>query len=280
MDLTANGATKKGAVAFALLYLLLRVSITMKKICFLLLFLFCSSYMLRAQEVLPGITVKNFGGKIIVSWKNEYKVTLANINIQRSYDSLKNYTSIGTVLNPQNNENGYADVNAPYTKMYYRLFIAFEGGSYIISEPVRPSKDTGSGSSTLTVKYPWQLDPNSDPKLQVPPPPNTNLTPPNPALNFPSKWLYTAKDNNVIIHLPDAATKKYTVSFFDELEKMIFELNNLKEEYLIIEKVNFVRSGWYRFELFESGKLVEKNKFFIPKDGKITNDPLKKTGNY
>jgi hypothetical protein len=63
------------------------------------------------------------------------------------------------------------------------------------------------------------------------------------------------------------------------LENKLFELTNLKEEYLIIEKVNFIRSGWYRFELFESGQLVEKNKFFIPKDGKITNGPEKKQPN-
>ncbi len=230
---------------------------------------------MKAQQILPGISVKNLSGKIIVSWKNEYKVPLATINIQRSYDSLKNYTTIGSVLNPQNNENGYADANPPYNKMYYRVFIAFEGGSYIISEPVRPSKDTGS-NNVAAVRYPWQLDPTKDPKLQLPP---VNTLPGEPLITYPSKWVYTEKDNNVIIHLPQAETKKYTAVFFDELEKQIFELTNLKEEYLIIEKVNFVRSGWYRFELFESGKLVEKNKFFIAKDGKITNDPGKKNSN-
>jgi hypothetical protein len=245
-----------------------------------------------AQQVLPGITVKNLNGKIIVSWKNQYNVPLTTLNIQRSYDSLKNYTSIGSVLNPQNNENGYADANPPYNKMYYRVFIAFEGGSYIISEPVRPTKDTGSSSTETVIRYPWQLDPSAnpspnnnnkidptlDPKLQIPPP-ATNPASTTPVITYPSRWIFTAKDNNVIIHLPDADTKKYTATFFDELEKPIFELNNLKEEYLIIEKVNFVKAGWYRFELFEAGKLVEKNKFYIAKDGKISTEAFKKIGN-
>ncbi len=74
-----------------------------------------------------------------------------------------------------------------------------------------------------------------------------------------------------MIHLADAPIKNYTAVFFNDLEKKMFELTNLKEEYLIIEKVNFGKAGWFSFELYESGKLVEKNKFLIPKDGKITN---------
>ena len=60
---------------------------------------------------------------------------------------------------------------------------------------------------------------------------------------------------------------------------MVYDVLFLLIEYLIIEKVNFIRSGWYRFELYDNGKIVEKNKFFIPKDGKISNEPPKKNGN-
>ncbi|MBS1497513.1 MAG: hypothetical protein JSS85_11630, partial [Bacteroidetes bacterium] len=51
-----------------------------------------------AQEILPNITVKNISGKIIVSWQSLYNQPTATINIQRSYDSLKNFTTIGSVL--------------------------------------------------------------------------------------------------------------------------------------------------------------------------------------
>lgn len=252
----------------------------MKKI-FLLLFLSAlSCSFLHAQEILPGISVRNTSGKIIVSWKNEYQKPVSTINIQRSYDSLSNYTTIGSVLNPQNKENGYADLTAPYNKMYYRVFIAFEGGSYIISGAVRPVKDTGAFAPS-SVKYPWQVDPLADPNITVPPPPNINLpaTPNTPVIPYPSKWVFTARDNNVVIHLPEVETKKYSVKFFDELDKPLFELNNLKDDYLIIEKVNFKKSGWYHFEVFENGKPVEKNRFYIGKDGKVTNDTPKRTGN-
>ncbi|MEO7563276.1 MAG: hypothetical protein ABIT07_11810 [Ferruginibacter sp.] len=225
----------------------------------LLLITFAACTALKAQEILPNISVKNIGGKIIVSWRNEYAVPAANISIQRSYDSLNNYTTIGSVLNPLNKENGYADENPPYNKMYYRVFIAFEGGSYIITKPVRPVKDLTNGSDSSTIqKFPWQVNPFEDASIKIPP--STNA--------YPSRRAYTTKDNSVMIHLPEAAVKKYSIKFFDEVENLVFELTNLHEEYLIIEKVNFGHSGWFRFELYDAGTLVEKNKILIAKDGR------------
>ena len=79
-----------------------------------------------------------------------------------------------------------------------------------------------------------------------------------------------------MIKLPGAVDKKYNVKFFNELEEMIFELTKIKDDILIIEKVNFGKAGWYRFEIYESGLLIEKNKFLVPKDGRITNDDYPK----
>lgn len=234
----------------------------------------------RAQSILPDITVKNIGGKIIVSWRNEYTLPISTLNIQRSYDSLKNYSTIGSVLSPQSLENGYSDANPPYNKMYYRVFIVFEGGSYIISKPVRPVKDlpvtvvqTASGKDSIITpveRYPWQVNPLLDSNIVLPPSTTPGI-PAKPLITYPSRRIFTARDNSVVIHLPDAPTKKYIAKFFDENDRQIFELNKLPEEYLIIEKVNFVRSGWYHFEIYESGELVEKNKFFVPKDSKKPN---------
>ena len=205
----------------------------------------------NAQAPLPIIAVKNLNNKIIVSWINPYTKPITALNIQRSYDSLKNYYTIGSVLSPQSKENGFADANPPYQKMYYRVFIAFEGGAYVITPSSRPVRDTSSmdigfllnglGRDTATVdgKSPYY-----------------------------SAVIFTAKDNNVVIRLPDAATKNYSVKFFDETEKFLFEITKLKEDYLIIEKGNFVHSGWFRFTLFENGKQIETNIFQIMKDTK------------
>lgn len=218
-------------------------------ICAILVAVCTASY---AQAPLPSIAVKNYNNKIIVSWLNELVKPIATLNIQRSYDSLKNFTTIGSVLSPQSRDNGFADANPPYTKMYYRVFIAFEGGSYIITPSSRPVKDTSISANIGFLINGQGRD-------------TTNLD--GKSANY-SSTVFTAKDNNVVIHLPGAAVKNYTVKFYDETEKFLFELTKLKEDYLIVEKVNFVHSGWFRFELFENGKQIEANIFQIMKDSR------------
>ncbi len=87
-------------------------------------------------------------------------------------------------------------------------------------------------------------------------------------ITYPSRRIYTAKDNNIVMFLPDAETKKYLVKFFDENDNPVFELNKITEPYLILERVNFIHAGWFHFEIYENGKLIEKNKFQIAKEGK------------
>jgi hypothetical protein len=81
-----------------------------------------------------------------------------------------------------------------------------------------------------------------------------------------SNYVFTAKDGNINISLPDAATKKYSVKFLELDSSPVFDIKEIKDVLLIVDKTNFVHSGWFRFELFEDGKLKEKNRFFIPKD--------------
>lgn len=82
----------------------------------------------------------------------------------------------------------------------------------------------------------------------------------------PSRYVYTDRDGNVIIDLYDALRKDYEVKFFEEDQTPIFEIKKVKDPMLIIDKVTFLRSGWFRFELYEEGKLKETHKVFIPKD--------------
>jgi hypothetical protein len=264
-----------------------------------------------AQAVLPNITVKNNSNKIIISWKNDYKLPIANINIQRSFDSLKNYTTVGTVLNPQAIENGFGDNKPSYNRMYYRLFIAFEGGTYVFSNISRPEKNKykpidiiiRNDNDNDTVKIQSQENPikevdntfiyePNEPKLyrdsagvkvlinkhkvdvgKIQPKTNIPEIKTPKIISYPSNRIFTAKNNAVIIDLPDADTKKYSVKFYTEADEFLFELNKIASKYLIIEKVNFERSGWYHFEIFENGISIEKNKFFVPKDSKKNQKP-------
>jgi hypothetical protein len=82
----------------------------------------------------------------------------------------------------------------------------------------------------------------------------------------PSKYVYTERDGNISINLPNAGQHHYSIKFFNEKSVFLFDITEVKETALLVDKVNFLHSGWYRFELYEDGKLKETHKFFIPKE--------------
>lgn len=236
---------------------------------FLVCFLYLLCTKLNAQQVsLPLLNIKSIGSKVIVSWKQDYKKVITTLNIQRSYDSLKNFNTIGEVLSPQSIENGYIDANPQYNRMYYRIFVAFEGGTYEYSKTYRAKKDTSTQTrmtsdnanlfpiTNANQNYPWLND-----KLKND---NSNLEDKN-KITYPSQRIYTLKDNNILITLPSSNTAKYTIKFYDDADKFLFEIKKIKEDNFIIEKVNFGHSGWFKFEIYDNGALLESNKFQILK---------------
>ncbi|HSN09469.1 MAG TPA: hypothetical protein VLS85_10530, partial [Hanamia sp.] len=61
-----------------------------------------------AQDTLPKITVTELGKKVLVSWNNPF-TNVTNISVQRSQDSLKNFTTIGSLLDVSPGINGFTD---------------------------------------------------------------------------------------------------------------------------------------------------------------------------
>ena len=93
------------------------------------------------------------------------------------------------------------------------------------------------------------------------------LTVPVKNLFVPSKYVYTGKENNVIISIADCQKRKYSIKFFEQDGSFLFEIKKITEPYLTLDKVNFIHSGLFNFEVYANGLLVEKHMFFIPKDG-------------
>lgn len=206
-----------------------------------------------AQDTLPRISVKDRNGKIIISWINAYGAKISNINIQRSSDSIKRFTTIGSVLNPTNKENGFVDSRLPVGRIFYRVFVAFDGGDYFFTRSSRPVQDTAMEGF---------MDIGGE---------NKDIIRSGAPYGFvASKFVFTGKDNNVIINLPNAASQKYSIKFFDENDNPVFEVRNIKEAYLILEKVNFLHAGMFKYLLYNNDILLERYKFYIPKDGKNT----------
>jgi hypothetical protein len=225
--------------------------------------------LLAAQDSLPDFSVRNVGkNRIIISWLNKYQV-VKQISIQRSADSLKNYRTILSVPDPMNRENGYVDTKAANDSQFYRLFIVLDGASFIFSKSRRPEIDSGQ---TADAQQKRLLDPFSreinkpakliDSSLIV----NAKDTKLKPDIFVPSLFVYTARDGNVHLNLPGADSSKYSVKFYDDKENFLFEIRNLKDQSLIVDKANFYHAGWFSFELFLNDKLKERNKFFLQKE--------------
>jgi len=262
---------------------------------FLFLGIIFSAGNLYSQSTLPDFTIKNTKTGIILLWQNQYPGQVKGITVQRSYDSAKNFSSIATVINPQNTINGFADNNPPYGKMFYRLFIGFDS-SYVITLSKKPGANNGVDYSALIAQINAMYENNGQQQTGKPatkkqaateqpvknPAKEINKEKPvkiskslakivdtaivNDFITYPSKRIYTDKDNNIIINLPDAAKGNYVIKFFTEDYKPVFELKSLPEDYVSIEKVNFIHAGWFTFEIYKNGLLLEENKFYIPKD--------------
>jgi hypothetical protein len=236
----------------------------MKKLVLSLLLIITIVCSLYAQDTLPKFSVKNAGNnRIVVSWVNRF-TNIRQISIQRSFDSVANYKTILTVPDPTTPENGYVDTKATNDKMFYRLYILLDKGVYLFSVAKRPVID--SLRKTDFVKTNDLLDKISNNKDSVTAPNISINMAAKPDVFVPSIHVYTYKDGYVRINLPDDEDKKYSLKFFEDDDSFLFELKDIKERTFRIDKANFYHAGWFKFELYENGKLIEKYKFYLQKD--------------
>jgi len=225
-----------------------------------LLFITAACKVLDAQDTLPKFSVKDMGGnRIILSWTNTFE-DVRQISIQRSPDSLKNFKTILTVPDPTIPQNGLMDTKAPNNRMFYKLYILLDKGVYLFSDVKRPVPDTVKKTEIVTEKtMPEIPDTTAIVILNIP------VKPP-PVGYQPSIHIYTSKDGYVSISLPIDEQKKYSIKFFEEDSTFLFEIKEVRQTNLKIDKTNFYHAGWFWFELYENDKLTEKNKFYLKKD--------------
>ncbi len=294
-----------------------------------LIILLLFSTAIQAQDTLPRFSVTARGpGKILISWHNTYP-DVNQISIQRSTDSLKNFSTLLTVPDPKLAANGVTDSKALHPNFYYRLFIVLDNGKYVFTPSLRPQANTtepaadnnaGNSIGSMTsariqfvdahtgkepkqIQSPSAIDRQRDSYLA-----RTIYIRKGPSLIGQvssdhilafrdsllrqtkdtlvfidgdtiqikpfiaketyriSSYVFTNKFGNVQVQLPDAAQKHYSVKFFDENNQLLFELAEIKDPSLLVDKTNFHHSGWFRFELYDGDQLKEKNKLFIPRE--------------
>lgn len=228
-------------------------------------------FSVSAQDTLPKFSVKNVGNnRIIVDWVNKYQM-VKQISIQRSFDSLGIYKTILSVADPNAVQNGYADTKAPNDHMFYRLFIMLDKGMFLFSQAKKPVFDTARAHVVTQVT----VDPKTGEKKiiavkdSVKADTTATITQP-PVIKkpeyVPSVYVYTNGDGYLFVNLPDAEQKKYRIKFFDADNTLLFELKNIKEPALTLDKANFIHAGWFNFELYNDEKLIERNKFYLARE--------------
>lgn len=272
----------------------------MRKI--ILSLVFFNYALLNAQDSLPDFSVINKGNnRIVISWNNKYKLT-RQITIQRSADSLINFRSIVTVPDPLNRQNGYLDTKAPDDKMFYRLYILIDGSNFVYTKSKKPAAETPVviipaekklpeaaadsavlkvinkivtqhiADSALTTEEILILKKYKNSKLDKLPDSISRKIDAmiklqsKPQIVLPMYRIVSNKDGLVQITLNDFDQKKYSIKFSEDDDTFLFEIKTIKEASLLLDKSNFYHAGWFKSELYENGKLVEKNRFFIPKE--------------
>ncbi|GAA4747955.1 hypothetical protein [Flavisolibacter ginsenosidimutans] len=222
-----------------------------------------------SQDTLPKFNVRNMGmdadgnARIIIGWVNPYD-SLKQISVQRSHDSLKNYTTLVTLADANAKFNGFADNKALNDHMFYRLFIVKKDGSYFFTAPKKPGFDTAKvalpAGPTGNANNPIGTNPRETPEIKKP-----EVVIKKPTF-VPSFYVYTNKDGYVYVNLPDADRQKYHIKFFEEDGSPLFEIKTINRTGLTLDKTDFMHAGWFLFELYNDDKLVEKSKFYLTKE--------------
>ncbi len=270
----------------------------MKRLVSLVIVIFLTGRLL-AQDTLPHFTIVERGDKVVISWVNPYE-KLVQLNVQRSFDGKRNFSTIYSATSPELPQNGFTDIRMPTNSIFYRIFYVVEGGAYFFSVVKRVgtvtdytalrdinnlnlSNVSATDKRLITIKikdtayreipaFSFRAFRDSvlrltkDTMFAV----NDSLVMLNPYIAREafraSMFVFVNRDGLINLALPLVNDKKYQVKFFEENGAPLFEIDQLKESPLILDKTNFIHAGWFLFELYEDNKLKEKNKFYVPKD--------------
>jgi hypothetical protein len=73
----------------------------------------------------------------------------------------------------------------------------------------------------------------------------------------------SAKNGDIQISVPADAMERYRIRFYDEENILLFEIRQIRDPLLIVEKYNFRCAGVFQYEVYRDNELVEKNSFRI-----------------
>ena len=79
-------------------------------------------------------------------------------------------------------------------------------------------------------------------------------------------YIRRERNGDLIIEIPNVVREKYKIRFFDNDDNFLFEVRQIRDPLLIVEKNNFRHTGMFRYELYRESQLIEKNTFLIRRE--------------
>jgi hypothetical protein len=263
-------------------------------------------YPALSQDSLPRLSVKNKSGKVILSWTNPYKdVVQINIQRStdslKGFKTILTVADPSAVTNgfldskTPNTEQYYRLYVQQEGGKYF-----FTGSFRPVLDTTRARSKTAPVAKTIK-KTDAPITEN--PPVPIAPPDSTEIetveedmgsnkkmekntvarkklsntksvgvgeveadAPEFQEFTAPSVHVYTNNQGQVVMALPPEKTNLYTLKFYKDDGTPLFTMNKVRDSQLTIDKTNFIRSGWFRFELYENNVMKEKNRFFIPRE--------------
>ena len=87
------------------------------------------------------------------------------------------------------------------------------------------------------------------------------------AQSYPEEGMVSRERNgNLVIAVPPALLGRYKIRFFDESHYFLFEIKQIRDARLIVEKNNFQHAGLFQYELYRDNTLIERSSFLIRRD--------------
>lgn len=82
----------------------------------------------------------------------------------------------------------------------------------------------------------------------------------------PSGFVHRAANGDLVITVPMTASGRYKIRFFDQRNLLLFEIRQIRDPLLIVEKYNFEHAGRFQYELYRDSTLVERSGFSIQRE--------------
>lgn len=242
--------------------------------------LFCSLLSI-SQDNLDFFKVTRNGNAVVVSWQHS-RLEITELVVQRSLDPTKGFKSIMAMPDPAAVSNGYMDKKTDAARHYYRIFYVLHGGKYFFTEPQKATEGAADAYQSTTagkISNPLLTLANLDAQntgrkpetfsfyrsgtSSIEVPEKIEMVLPENMFT-PSALIYTNREGNLSLALPDTDKKRYDLTVYLEDGSLLFKMKNIREPQLLVDRSNFFHSGWFRYDLFQSGVLKEKGRFFIP----------------